>query len=641
MGKAPQKNFFATKDLAKVKYISKNSAQERLQISRANFRHLLILKGIHPKVPEKNSKAKNAAKYAKDKTYYYKKDINFIAHDPLLDKLREYKTYLRRVAKAKGRGDVEHLERLKELEPEFTYDHLVKERYPSFQSALNDLNDCLCILFMYTHLPAGLGKVTAEMTENAKRLCDEFCSYVCQTKSLRKVFLSFKGIYYQANIQGVDITWIVPYDFPQVIPENVDFNIFRSFIQFYLTLLTFVNYKLYNDANIEYPPKYVAKSDKSYLIDAIKQNDVEENVDLRSVAGPAIESHENDEKKPTTPEEVFMNKFKSMFKGLVFYFSRECPKAALEFIVKSFGGECGWASEDSPFDETYDKITHMVVDRKIPPEKMIKDREYVQPQYVFDCVNAMIKLPVEPYAPGKKLPPHLSPFVEYKKDTYMPKYAEEIRAMVEKELKLIKKQYQQDVEDDTEEAAVLEDLDDVSDEEEGRHHMELVAEIEGKKFADVQQELEKARQKSKDELKLQQLSNKPRNKKEEREQELIEMRKVMASRRNRKLYERIQKLQRGKNAYNKQLLKRRMKLEEEEKKEKQLEDNTEDTMVDEVDNHKVEEEHDDNIEYTKSSKSQRNNEENDDTDEEDGDELLDQFAEDDNDEEDNDDIELV
>src|SRR3989338_1508907 len=118
MGKAPQKNFFATKDLTKVKYYAKNSAQERLQLSRANFRHMLILKGIHPKVPEKNVKAKNATKYAKDKTYYYKKDVNFIAHDPLIDKLREFKTYLRRVSRAKGRCDIEHVERLKELEPE-------------------------------------------------------------------------------------------------------------------------------------------------------------------------------------------------------------------------------------------------------------------------------------------------------------------------------------------------------------------------------------------------------------------------------------------------------------------------------------------------------------------------------------------
>jgi len=564
MGKAPQKNFIATKEFAKAKYLSKNAAQEKLQISRANFRHLLILKGVHPKVPEKNSKAKNVAKYAKDKTYYYKKDINFIAHDPLVEKLREYKVYLRRLAKAKGRGDKEHYERLKNMEPEFTYDHLVKERYPTFQAALNDLNDCLCILFMFTQLPAGLGKVTAEMSENAKRLCDEFCSYVAKTKSLRKTFLSFKGVYYQASIMGCDITWIVPYDFPQVIPDNVDFNVFRSFIQFYLTLLTFVNYKLYNDANIEYPPKYISKIDKSYMIDAVSEQQ-EETVDLSAVAGPAMEDDEPSEKRKT-PEEVFLNKFKSMFKGLVFFFSRECPKASLEFIVKSFGGQCGWAAEDSPFDETYDKITHMVVDRKVLPDSWKKDREFVQPQYVFDCVNAMIKLPVEPYSPGKKLPPHLSPFVEYKKDTYMPKYAEEIRSMVEKELKLIKRQYQQDVDDDEEEAAVLEDLDGDSDEEEERHHIELQAEIQGKKFADVQQEFEQSRSKTKEQVKLQQLSNKPKNKKEEREQELIEMRKVMASRKKRKLYERIQKIQKGKNAYNKQLLQRRMKLEEEEKK---------------------------------------------------------------------------
>ncbi len=47
-------------------------------------------------------------------------------------------------------------------------------------------------------------------------------------------------------------------------------------------------------------------------------------------------------------------------------------------------------------------------------------RSYIQPQWVFDCVNLRRLLPVDDYSPGTHLPPHLSPFTEEGPGDYIP-----------------------------------------------------------------------------------------------------------------------------------------------------------------------------------------------------------------------------
>jgi len=61
-------------------------------------------------------------------------------------------------------------------------------------------------------------------------------------------------------------------------------------------------------------------------------------------------------------------------------------------------------------------------------------REYVQPQWVYDCLNNALLLSVKEYAPGKILPPHLSPFVISGEEDHVPERQKEIEQIKKKGL---------------------------------------------------------------------------------------------------------------------------------------------------------------------------------------------------------------
>ncbi|KAL4833969.1 hypothetical protein H8958_013755 [Nasalis larvatus] len=419
-------------------YITRNKARKKLQLSLADFRRLCILKGIYPHEPKHKKKVNKGSTAAR--TFYLIKDIRFLLHEPIVNKFREYKVFVRKLRKAYGKSEWNTVERLKDNKPNYKLDHIIKERYPTFIDALRDLDDALSMCFLFSTFPR-TGKCHVQTIQLCRRLTVEFMHYIIAARALRKVFLSIKGIYYQAEVLGQPIVWITPYAFSHDHPTDVDYRVMATFTEFYTTLLGFVNFRLYQLLNLHYPPKLEAQaqaeakaSEGTYALDS--ESSMEKlaalSASLARVVVPAIEEEAEVDEFPTDgmsaqeedcrKELEAQEKHKKLFEGLKFFLNREVPREALAFIIRSFGGEVSWDKSlciGATYDVTDSRITHQIVDRPGQQTSVI-GRCYVQPQWVFDSVNARLLLPVAEYFPGVQLPPHLSPFVTEREGDYVP-----------------------------------------------------------------------------------------------------------------------------------------------------------------------------------------------------------------------------
>ncbi|KAI1378835.1 Pescadillo N-terminus-domain-containing protein [Hypoxylon crocopeplum] len=413
-------------------YVTRTQAVKKLQISLPDFRKLCIWKGIFPREPRNRKKASKSS--TASTTFYYAKDIQFLLHEPLLQKFREQKVLEKKISRALGRGDVGDASRLernasrpeKTGKPRYTLDHVIRDRYPTFVDALRDLDDCLSMLFLFANLPS-TSTVPAKMIARCERLCLEFQHYLIVSQSLRKSFLSIKGIYYQANIQGEDILWLVPYKFNQRVVGDVDFRIMGTFVEFYMTLLGFVNFRLYTSAGLKYPPKFdQAKDDEAGELGAFKlegnlvtapsaeapaqltngeaeaapdpKTQAEVNKLIRQmreadVDGDGVETEPDkddatdaiDKFEPAAPGGDVLpqpsysgNEPESLFANCTFYLSRETPRQPLEFILRAFGCKrIGWDSVlgEGAYttNERDPSITHQIVDRPVIQAAMEED----------------------------------------------------------------------------------------------------------------------------------------------------------------------------------------------------------------------------------------------------------------------------
>ncbi|XP_036382618.1 pescadillo [Megalops cyprinoides] len=469
---------------AATNYITRNKARKKLQLSLADFRRLCILKGIYPHEPKHKKKVNKGS--TAPRTFYLLKDIRFLLHEPIVGKFREYKVFVRKLRKAYGKAEWTSVQRLKENKPGYKLDHIVKERYPTFIDALRDIDDALSMCFLFSTF-ARTGKCHVQTIQLCRRLSVEWMNYIVTSRSLRKVFLSIKGIYYQAEVFGQPITWLVPYQFAHNHPTDVDYRVMATFTEFYTTLLGFVNFRLYQSLNLVYPPKLDSKAEvelkteaeedyamdsESYLeklaalsaslarvISTAEEEEAE--LDQFPAEGEDAEALEAREKQQKEQEAQ-----KRLFEGLKFFLNREVPREPMAFVLRCFGAQVSWDQSlciGGTYDVTDQTITHQIVDRPNVDQKYI-NRYYVQPQWVFDCVNAKLLLPVADYFPGVTLPPHLSPFVEEKDGDYVP--PEKLKLMALQRGEKLAREEEEEDEDNDEEEEEEEDEDNDEEEEE-------------------------------------------------------------------------------------------------------------------------------------------------------------------------------
>jgi pescadillo protein len=445
-------------------FITRTRAIRKLQISLADFRRLCIFKGIYPREPRNKKKANKGS--TAPVTFYYTKDIQYLMHEPILQKFREHKTFAKKLTKALGKGEIGDAKRLEENRPKYKLDRVIKERYPSFLDALRDIDDALNMMFLFANMPA-TSAVSAKITNQANKLTNQWLAYVAKERALKKVFVSIKGVYYSAIVKGQEIRWLVPFKFAQNIPSDIDFKIMHTFLEFYSTLLHFVLYKLYTESELTYPPKinenrlkgigglsvYILETNEQRSLalpnnindndtnneSSTKETKISSDEILKAIEADKKESNNNEEieEEIVTVENVenteldefkdnnkntgdilaqpskFANQISELFSKFVFFIGREVPIDVLEFVILSAGGkvisEASLDELENSKDIDLSAVTHQIVDRpKIL--KKVQGRTYIQPQWVFDCLNKKTLLNVSEYAPGETLPPHLSPW---------------------------------------------------------------------------------------------------------------------------------------------------------------------------------------------------------------------------------------
>lgn len=385
------------KERFKKKYLSRMQATRLLQVDSINFRRLCILKGVYPRAIGR-SKQKASGN---EKQYYLAKEIKWLVHDQVLQKGMAFRAWEKKVRKATAMQKVDDLKVLDAHKPKYNLVASIKERYPFFIDAVKDIDDALSVVSLYAFLsPEIRSDSTIELHhslpsglhEKAKAVLADWNEFVSKAQVLAKGFISIKGYYYEALVKGERVRWLCPHEYAHKFPSGIQQYILITFLEFYLEMMRFVTFKLKADYERD-------------LADVEKAEEEGLNANAEDFgANNAVTQQQLPHQGKLESQLVELSRVRKLFDGFVFFISREVVAKHAILVIRSCGGRVSSLYNSN--------VTHCVIDRPqlAPGFQKLPNVEYIQPQYLFDCLNARTVLPVVGYRMGEELPPHVSPF---------------------------------------------------------------------------------------------------------------------------------------------------------------------------------------------------------------------------------------
>lgn len=351
------------------KYVSRKTAIERMKLTGKMFDKLSVLCSVYPVVAD--------SKHCYDKAdgWYYKiDDIKRIFYSDA------YSVLNNNAEKAKKKqcyARVEqHARANRIIDDEVNFVELVKQKYSSLGSSIEDLGNTLRNLYFIEML--SIDSVGLDL-----RAFEEF---VAEKMLLDKAFLSRKGIYYAFSCEKIIVCWLVPYPgygLKDLVEEKQELPEAKPDFDF-----DFLDFGSFSEEECESSGEVTDPNDPSKM-----------DIALLKYASPLLQTHlKLVLYKLSVLYANSLPKGPSIFGGQTFFVDVKSIQKQIEFVIKSGGGEIV-----SPKDakiivaESVDDIKDAVV--------------YIQPQYVFDSLNQRRMIAFDDYLVGKDpLPVHTSPF---------------------------------------------------------------------------------------------------------------------------------------------------------------------------------------------------------------------------------------
>uniref|UniRef100_A0A1I8FEU3 BRCT domain-containing protein n=1 Tax=Macrostomum lignano TaxID=282301 RepID=A0A1I8FEU3_9PLAT len=349
-------------------FISRKQALKRLQLSLKR----LPPAGVYPQEARHASRQQRRVNKGSStpKVYYHLKDIQFLGHERVMQKLRDIKAHLKKAKRAKERGEMHTVDRLQRNFPAYTPGPHHPGALPAFEDAVRDLDDCLCLCFLFSRLPKERG-VPVEQIRLSARLTVQFLHWVIAARALRKR-TSTSACPWCGRCRTSWACTTRPMWTSKFCALSTIFTP-PCWVWDWLTRLRWLTRWT--------PPTTARRRGHEEFMASLNQP-------LLSRRGGEAEGNPaepddfpDEEAEGAEAASAARRKARAqqrLFNGCRFFLNRETPRQILCFV--------SWSPLSGPgsrYPESDQRVTHQIVDRPLGDSRL-SGRAYVQPQWVFD-----------------------------------------------------------------------------------------------------------------------------------------------------------------------------------------------------------------------------------------------------------------